>query len=70
LQIGLRLGFNFSTASDPRDVGMPGFDDNKPKFPPPYEIHIAPSTTFGTTSTSAPKDGADNASRGLVSIDP
>jgi uncharacterized protein (TIGR03435 family) len=33
---------------------MPGFDDNKPKFPPSYEVHIAPSTTLGTTSTSAP----------------
>jgi uncharacterized protein (TIGR03435 family) len=33
---------------------MPGFADNKPKFPPSYAVHIAPSTTLGTTSTSAP----------------
>lgn len=33
---------------------MPGLADNKPKFPPSYEVHIAPSTTLGTTSTSAP----------------
>ena len=33
---------------------MQGFDDHKPKFPPSYEVHIAPSTTLGTMSTSAP----------------
>jgi len=33
---------------------MPRPDDNKPRFPPSYEVHIAPSTTLGTTSTSAP----------------
>lgn len=29
-------------------------EDNKPAFPPSYEVHIAPSTAQGTTSTSAP----------------
>ena len=33
---------------------MPRLDDNKPKVPPSYEVHIAPSTTLGTTSRSAP----------------
>ena len=33
---------------------MPSHEDNKPKFPPSYEVHIVPSTTLGTTSTSAP----------------
>ena len=33
---------------------MPRPEDNKPKFPPSYEVHIASSTIFGTTSTSAP----------------
>jgi hypothetical protein len=33
---------------------MPGFTDNKRKFPPSYKVHIAPSTTLGTESTSAP----------------
>ena len=33
---------------------MPRLDDNKPKFPPSYEVHITSSTTLGTTSTSAP----------------
>ncbi len=33
---------------------MPHPEDNKPKFPPSYEVHIAPSTTLGTTSNSAP----------------
>lgn len=29
-------------------------EDNKPKFPPSYEVHITPSTAQGTTSTGAP----------------
>ena len=33
---------------------MPHPEDNKPKFPPSYEVHITSSTTLGTTSTSAP----------------
>jgi uncharacterized protein (TIGR03435 family) len=33
---------------------MPSFADNKPKFSPSYEVHIAPSTNLGTTSTSGP----------------
>jgi uncharacterized protein (TIGR03435 family) len=33
---------------------MPSPEDNKPKFPPSYEVHITSSTTFGTTSMSAP----------------
>ena len=33
---------------------MPRLEDHKPKFPPSYEVHIAPSTALGTTSASAP----------------
>jgi len=33
---------------------MPRPEDNKPKFPPSYEVHITSSTTLGTTSMSAP----------------
>jgi uncharacterized protein (TIGR03435 family) len=33
---------------------MPRPEDNKPKFPPSYEVHITSSTTLGTTSASAP----------------
>ncbi len=33
---------------------MPRPEDNKPKFPPSYEVHITSSTTLGTTSSSAP----------------
>ena len=29
-------------------------ENNKPAFPPSYEVHIAPSAAQGTTSTSAP----------------
>jgi uncharacterized protein (TIGR03435 family) len=38
--------------AEPSRMPRPG--DNKPKFPPSYEVHIAPSRTLGTTSTSAP----------------
>ena len=33
---------------------MPDFTEHKPKFPPSYEVHIAPNTILGTTSNSAP----------------